>query len=48
MFNFTVKLGADRSGEWCVVYTDAVVYYVAWYPEEKEPLGCSIWGHYGL
>lgn len=48
MFNFNITLETDDMGEWCAVETDAVVYYVAWYPDRKEPLSCSIWGRYGF
>lgn len=48
MFNFTIKRQIDDMGAWCIVETDAVRYYVAWYPDDKEPLSCSIWGNYGF
>lgn len=48
MFNFNITRYTDDAGEWCSVETDAVVYYVAWYPDDKEPLSCSIWGRYGF
>lgn len=48
MFNFTIKWQIDDMGAWCTVETDAVVYYVAWYPDDKEPLISSIWGNYGF
>lgn len=48
MFNFNITLHTDDMGEWCVVETDAVRYYVAWYPDDKEPLSCSIWSTHGF
>ncbi len=48
MFNFNINRRIDDMGEWCVVETDAVAYYVAWYPDNKEPLICCIWGNYGF
>lgn len=48
MFNFNIKRLTDDTGEWCFVETDAVAYYVAWYPDDKEPLRCTIWDIYGL
>lgn len=48
MFNFNITRHTDNMGEWCVVETDAMVYYVAWYPDDKEPLWCRLWGYYGF
>jgi len=48
MFNFKITRQTDDMGEWYIVETDAMVYYVAWYPDDKEPLRCSIWGRYGF
>lgn len=48
MFNCTIKRKIDYMGEWCVVETDAVTYYVAWYPDDKEPLWCRIWVQHGF
>ena len=48
MFNFVIKRKRDGMGLWYIIKTDAVNYYVAWYPEDKQPLSCSIWGNYGL
>lgn len=48
MFNFNITRHTDDMGEWCAVETYAGVYYVAWYPDDKEPLSCSIWGTYGF
>ncbi len=48
MFNFTINWQIDNMGAWCIVETDAVAYYVAWYPDHEDPLQCSIWGNYGF
>lgn len=48
MFNFTIKRRIDGMGVWYIVETDAVAYYVAWYPDVKDPLSCIIWGNYGF
>lgn len=48
MFNFNITRHTDDMGEWCVVETGAVRYYVAWHPDLKVPMSCSIWGNYGF
>lgn len=48
MFNFVIRRKRDEMGSWCIIKTDAVDYYVAWYPDDMQPLSCSLWGRYGF
>ena len=47
MFNFVIERKRDGMGNWALIHSGGVSYYVAWYPESKDSLCCAWWGSYG-